>query len=326
MTDVPNDDTNRVSVVIPTWNRKDLVLDCVASLKRQTFQEFEVLVVDDGSTDGTAQALEERFPDVRLVRLPENRGFCVAINAGIRAAAGDLVLLLNNDIVLEPGFLDALVKAADSSKAALFAPLLFWRDAPDVIHSAGDSQYANGRPESIGFRCPAEGFRFPETIFGASAAAGLFRRAVFDRVGVTDERFVAYFEDSDLCFRARLAGFGATFVPDAVGYHIGSASIAGRTWWRTRQCYRNHALLVVKNMPLWLLVKNAHRILGERVHQARQLFSAARCEFGAIRAAGMLALAWCSILRQVPHALAERRRIQHNRTITCRELESMLSK
>ena len=315
----------RLSVIIPTWNRHDLALACLRSLAEQTFQNIEIILVDDGSTDGTREIVAREFPNVRVVRLPENQGFCKAVNAGLRQATGDLVLLLNNDMTLKADFLEQLVAAADASDAAVFAPLVLWRDDPTTIYSAGDLQRANGRPESIGFRQPREGFSFPKQIFGVSAGAGLYRREVFDRVGVLDDRFIAYFEDSDLSFRARLAGYRAQFVPSAVAYHIGSASITGREWWRTRQCYRNHALLLLKNMPLALVFRHAAPIAAERLHQARRLFSAARAEYGAARAALCLFDAWLSILRQVPHTLAERRRIQRMRIVSINDLEASLT-
>lgn len=316
----------QISIVVPTWNRRDLAVTCLRSLAAQTFRDIEIILVDDGSTDGTAEAVARAFPEVRVLRMPENRGFCRAVNAGIRQASASLILLLNNDMTLAVDFLERLAGAAAASDAAMFAPLVLWRDEPETIYAAGDRLRANGRPESIGFREPREGFAFPEGIFGVSAGAGLYRRALFDSVGLLDERFVAYFEDSDLSFRARLAGFRAELVPDAVAYHIGSASIAGRTWWRTRQCFRNHALLVIKDMPRPLLVRHAASIAGERLHQARRLFSAARAEFGAMRAAACLLGAAYSLLREIPHALAERRRIQRGRVIAIEDLEALLTK
>lgn len=318
--------TPRVSVVIPTWNRRDLVLTCLRSLRDQSFRDSEIIVVDDGSTDETAAAVTGEFPEVRLVRLARNSGFCVAVNRGIAEARCGLILLLNNDMTLDPEFVGRLVAAADASEAALFAPLVLWRDEPETIYSAGDLQRVNGRPESIGFRCRLEGFEFPDRIFGVSAGAALYRREVFERIGTLDERFVAYFEDADLSFRARLAGFEAMFVREAVAYHAGSASLTGRIWWRTRQCFRNHALLVLRDMPFGLLVKHAGAILAERIHQARRLFSAARNEFGAARAAFILAEAVLSILLQVPHALLTRGAIQRSRTVPLDQLEAWMSR
>ncbi len=316
---------NRLSIVVPTWNRKGLLADCLASLVRQSFQDFETIVVDDGSTDGTSALVAEAYPSVRVVTLRRNRGFCVAANTGIRQATGDLILLLNNDMALAPDCLERLIEAADTSDAAIFAPLVLWRDDTSKIYAAGDRQSASGRPESIGFRSDRDTFRHPEKIFGASACAGLYKREIFDNVGLLDERFGAYFEDSDLNFRARLQGYDAAFVPDAVAYHVGSASIEGKTWWRSLQCYRNHAILVLKDIPAPLVLIHGCAILAERLSQARHAFSSARAEFGAVKAAVLTASAWCGMMRQVPHALVERRRIQKTRKIGLRDLERLLS-
>jgi len=161
-------------------------------------------------------------------------------------------------------------------------------------------------------------------VFGVSAGAGLFRRDLFAKIGLLDERFHAYFEDSDLCFRARLAGFRARLVPEAVACHIGSASIEGRTWWRARQCFRNHALLVAKNMPGRLLLRHGAAILKERGHQAGRLFSAARCEFGAIRACGIVVATCLSAWMAMPAMLAARRRIQRTRVLPDAAVDALL--
>ena len=315
----------RIDIVIPTWNRRDLVEECLDSLREQTFRDFQVIVVDDGSTDGTAEWLAAACPEVRVVVLPENRGFCAAVNAGIAASASPLVLLLNNDMTLEPGFLDALAAAAADSNVHLFAPLVLWRDAPHTIYSAGDRQCCNGRPESIGFREPLEGFQFSERPFGVSAGAGLYRREVFETVSRFDERLVAYFEDSDLNFRARWAGFDVEFVRGAVAWHRGSASLSGRTWWRSRQCFRNHALLVLKNMPLPLMLRHAPRIAAERLHQVRRLVSACRTEFGLLRALGILFATGLSIMALLPHALQSRWVFRRKRRRTWREIDALMA-
>lgn len=159
-----------------------------------------------------------------------------------------------------------------------------------------------------------------------SAGAAVYRREVFDRVGLLDEAFVAYFEDVDLCFRARLAGFEAACVPDAIAYHVGSASQEGKTWWRSRQCYRNHALLLIKNMPIGLLLRFAPHILAERLHQARMLVASARAEFGLARALLELARTWSEILRVLPHALKSRRANTHIRKISSRALSELFTR
>lgn len=324
MTDAA-DHTPRVSVVIPSWNGYALLAECLESLARQSYRDFDTIVVDDASTDDTAVRTPTAFPWVRLLRHECNKGFCGAVNTGIRAARGEFIVLLNNDMTLDSTFLEALVAAADRRAAAMLAPLILWKDEPDVIYAAGDVQRANGRAESIGFRAPLEGFVFSEDVFGVSAGAALYRRAVFDQLGVFDERYGVYFSDSDLSFRARLAGYSARFVRDAVTYHVGSASLFGKTLGRTRQCYINHALLLLKNMPLPLLLRHVPEIAAERLHQARRVFSAARAENGAVFAARTLAGAWLDLVRLLPHALASRRVIQKARTLSSRDLEALLS-
>jgi len=313
----------KVSVVIPSWNGKDLLSDCLASLDRQSFRDFETIVVDDGSTDGTVESVRQHYPSAQVIVFPSNRGFCHAVNAGIEAARGDLILLLNNDMTLDARFFENLVRAADSSSSALFAPLILWRDEPRTIYAAGDLQRANGRPESFGFRCPLDGFRLPERIFGITAGAGLYRREVFERIGLFDPAFKIYFSDSDMSFRARLAGFGAELVSAAIAYHVGSASLAGRTLPRTRQCYINHVMLLVKNMPFSLALRHAPAIVFERLHQARRLLSAARSEGGSVYAFRQLLSAWIAMLTLLPHAFNERRRIQKLCFLAPSELDAL---
>lgn len=315
----------RVAVIIPTYNGKELLIACLRSLAEQTYSDMHVIVVDDGSEDDIGHALEADFPDVEWARLDRNSGFCVAINAGIRAASHEFVFLLNNDMTLKANCLERLVAEADRAGATMVAPLVLFRDDPSIVFSAGDRQRSDGRPESIGYRMPLPDFDFGEVPFGVSAGAALYRSALFDHIGLFDERFHAYFEDSDLNFRARLMGYEPFVVPDAVAYHVGSASLSGRTWWRARQCFRNHALLVIKNMPTRLLLRHAPNIIRERIHQARSLVSAARAEFGLVRACGILLATAVSIVGQFPHALSARRTIQRSRTIGNAALDALLT-
>lgn len=319
-----SDQSPSVSVVIPTWNRCDLATACLESVARQTYVPHEVLVVDDGSTDDTAVEIGRRFPSVKVLRLERNQGFAVAVNHGIRAATGDFIFLLNNDMTLDPECIERLVATVSRTCAAMIAPLVLWRDRPEHIYSAGDRILTNGRPESIGFRALRSGFAPPSFIFGVSAGAGMFSRSLFARVGLLDESFTAYFEDADLCFRARLAGFTAALCPEAIAYHIGSASLTGRTWWRARQCFRNHALLVIKNMPGPVLLRFLPRILRERLHQARRCFSASRAAFGALRALMVLIGASISLWAALPKAVRARYGIQRVRVLSSREVTQLL--
>lgn len=305
--------TVSVTAVIPTYNQHALLLDCLHSLANQTCVPDRVVVVDDGSTEDIAGIVAQRFPAVHVLRLDTNGGFCRAANAGLRAAQSDYVLLLNNDMTLAPDCLECLLR--DSDEETLRTPLVLFKSDPDIIYSAGDRILTNGRPESIGFREGRERFALPLQVFGVTGGAALLPREVLARIGFFDETFGAYFEDADLCMRARLAGFDCALVPEAVAYHVGSASLGGKTWWRSRQCFRNHALLIVKNYPIAVALRVFPAILRERIHQAGMLVSSARAEFGLARAIGILAGAVASIVAVLPHAIASRSHL-HRRTLS----------
>ncbi len=306
-----------VSIVIPTWNRCYLALRCLESVYAQTHKNFEVVLVDDHSTDGTAETIKERFPDVCIVVLSENVGFARAVNIGISHSRAPLVFLLNNDMVLDKQCLEFLVGAATTSDqtTAMFAPLILSSDGQRV-YAAGDAYTRGFRPVSI---CHGEEYnRFvpPELIFGVCAGAALYRRILFDRIGLFDEEFGAYFEDADLCFRARWAGFSAKLVSEARAYHEGSASLKGRHLWRARQCCRNHFQLLVKNVPMLLLLRYFPWIGRERVHQLGRVFSLARCEKSFAWGIAQVLDVWRFQMLVLPHALRERMRIQRARKQT----------
>jgi GT2 family glycosyltransferase len=242
----------RVAVVIPNWNTREFLGPCLESLRRQTFRDFETLVVDSASTDGSVGFVEERFPEVRTLALPENRGFSGAVNAGIEASAADLIVLLNNDTEQDPGWLEALVRAAERRpEAGLFASKLVDFGDRRLLDGAGDALRKSGLPYRLGHGERDRGqFGSEEFVFGACAAAALYRRRVFEEVGLFDEDFFAYCEDGDLSFRAQLAGHRCLYVPDSIVYHVGSVSTGGkRSVTATRLGTRNGLLLLVKNLP-----------------------------------------------------------------------------
>ncbi len=284
-----------VTIVIPVYNRVDLLRECLESLRMQTYGPDHVVVVDDASQEDVAACVAGSGLEAEYVRRETNGGFARAANDGLRRAGTPLVLLLNSDMTLEPDCLQRLVDGMREAGAAMACPLVLFRDEPDTVYSAGDTILRGGRPESIGFRQPREGFFVDRRPFGVSAGAALYTRDLFDVVGAFDETYVAYYEDADLCMRARAAGFQAACVPEAVAHHVGSASLVGNTLWRTRQCHRNHALLVRKNYSWRRMLRESPWILRERIHQTRRLFSACRAERGAAYAVREWAKATLSV-------------------------------
>jgi hypothetical protein len=244
----------RVTVVIPNWNGERFLDLCLGSLRAQSFRDFETILVDNGSNDGSLGLVAGNFPEVRTICLTENRGFAGAVNAGIEASGSEeYVVLLNNDTEQDPGWLEALVRAAeDHPESGLFASKLVDFYDRDVLDGAGDAMRLSGLPYRLGHGERDTGrFDAPGHVFGACAAAALYRKALFDDVGLFDEDFVSYCEDGDLSFRAQLAGYRCFYVPGAVVYHMGSASTGGkRSETTTRLGTRNSLSLLVKDLPL----------------------------------------------------------------------------
>ncbi len=246
----------RVTVVIPNWNGERFLRTCLDSLESQTFEDFGTILVDNGSTDNSLAFAAEHFPEVEIVSLKENRGFSAAVNAGIQASETELVALLNNDTEQDPDWLAALVEAAERHpEAALFASKLVDFHDRRMLDGAGDALRLSGLPYRLGHGEEDRGqYDSPTYVFGACAAAALYRRKMLGEIGLFDEDFFAYCEDGDLSFRAQLAGYRCLYIPSAIVYHMGSASTGGkRGETATRLGTRNSVSLLVKNLPLSLV-------------------------------------------------------------------------
>jgi GT2 family glycosyltransferase len=302
----------RVTVVVPNWNGERFLSTCLGSLRRQTYGDFETVLVDNGSSDGSVAFVEENFPEVRIVRLPHNGGFTAAVNAGIGASEAEYVVLLNNDTEVEQRWLEALVRAADEHpEAGLFASkLVDFRDRR-LLDGAGDALRKTGLPYRIGHGEIDRGqFEEEALVFGACAAGALYKRRLFDEVGVFDGDFFSNCEDGDLSFRAQLAGYRCLYVPDAVVYHMGSASTGGkRSATNTRLGTQNGINLLVKNLPASLV----WRILPSVV--AGHLYRLATTSLSPeILKAYLSGLA--GALRLLPKMLRKRKEIQGRRRVS----------
>ena len=224
-----NSDLPLASIVIPNWNGAHHLPDCLDSLRRQRYPRFEVILVDNGSTDGSLALLAQTYPEVRLIALGENWGFAPACNLGMRAARGEILVLLNNDTETDPGWLEALVAAFErwpGAGAVASKMLLF--DRRDHLHTAGDFYRLDGTPGNRGVWQRDEGqFYEQEPVFSACGGSAAYRRAMLDQVGLLDESFFFSCEDVDLGWRAQLAGWACVYAPGAIVYHKVSATGAG---------------------------------------------------------------------------------------------------
>lgn len=313
-----------ITAVIPTYNQIDLLAKCVESLRNQD-HIHRFMIVDDSGDGDFANCLDERFPDVQIIHHKTNRGFACAANAGIRAADTEWVLLLNDDMTLEVDCAARMAERMARGDVVGVGPLILNEDGSQ-IYAAGDRVLRNGRPESIGFRQPREGFVFDETPFGITAGCALYSRKFLDEMGGFDERFTAYFEDADLCMRARLRGHAFAVQHDANARHVGSASIEGRTWWRTRQCFRNHLLMVKTNFPLFCALRFYFPILNEYRAGIARTFRAVRADRGAAGAIAEVLKVHAEIIALIPHIIRKRWKTQRNAHISSREFAELLTR
>jgi GT2 family glycosyltransferase len=264
-----------VSVVVPNRDGETLLERCLASLEAQTFRDFEVVVVDNGSSDGSRELVRRRFPSAALVELDENRGFAGGSNAGAARARGAAVAFVNNDIEAEAGWLEELVACLDRhSRAASVAPKILRRDDPRVLDGAGDEMTRSLKAYRRGQGEPDRGqYEREEQVFSASGTACLWRAEVFRRLGGFDEGFHAYYEDVDLGFRARRAGWECWYAPRAVVHHVGGGT-SGERWSEFESFYavRNRWATIAKNAPAGWLVRNAPLVAaGELASLGRAL-------------------------------------------------------
>lgn len=257
-----------VSIIIPNYNGADLLPACLDALRAQTLRDFEIVVVDDGSTDDSLAALA-RYPEARVIKISNGHRFARVANIGLRHSKGRLLALLNNDTAADPRWLAQLVGGlARNSWASFATSKLVLFDQPGVLHSTGDYFGADGLPNSRGVWQQDTGqYEREEEVFGAQGAAALYKREMLaalagERVGrlgpVFDPKFVMYCEDVDLNLRARLAGFRCVYVPTAVVRHKLSATGGG-----TLASYfvaRNFYYLWAKDFPGAILRRNAGRI------------------------------------------------------------------
>jgi GT2 family glycosyltransferase len=247
------------SVVIPSYNGRHLLERCLDSIARHRPRErgrsIEIIVSDDGSTDGTVQWLRDRHPDVRVVGGAVNQGFCAAANAGMAAARGPFIQLLNNDTEVTAGWIEAgLAPFADMTVGAV-APLVLVTSEPDRVDSAGDSYSLIGWPTKRGHGQPASRFagRPFEEVFGASGSSAFYRTRALGRTGGYDPLYGSYYEDIDLSFRLRWAGYRCVFASGCRILHDVSASYDHANERLQRRMSRNAELVFWANLPASVL-------------------------------------------------------------------------
>jgi GT2 family glycosyltransferase len=308
------------SVVIPNWNGAHHLPVCLDALQGQSYRHIEVILVDNGSTDGSQALVREQYPEVRLLALDRNLGLSGGNNAGFRTAQGEILISLNNDTEVHPHFVEALVTALqEHPEAGMAAAKMLLFDRRDHIHSAGDGYGTDGIPFNRGVWEKDEGqYDQPGWIFGGCGGAVAYRRATLDDIGLFDESFFMYCEDVDLNWRAQVAGWRCWYTPQAAVYHKLSATGGGPI--ASYYTGRNTLWVIAKNYPGALLRRHWARILRAQWLVARDALRAWRGEAARARLRGQLAglLGW-------PKMRKAHRAIQATRRVPDEYLESLLT-
>lgn len=248
------------TVVIPNYNGMQYIKGCMEALYREKSVSYEICIVDNGSTDGSLQWIQENCFRSKLIAMGENTGFCTAVNAGIKAAKTPYVILLNNDTRVEPGFVQALEEAMERNpKAFSVSARMLDMNCPDLLDGAGDLYCALGWAFARGKGRKAEGsYTKEEEVFSACGGAAIYRKDLVEKLGYFDEKHFAYLEDCDLGYRAQLYGYRNYYTPAAVVYHAGSAASGSRhNEFKVKLSSRNSVYLIGKNMPLWQILLNS---------------------------------------------------------------------
>lgn len=309
---------NTLSIVILNWNGGDVTAECLNSLKSQTREPDQIIVVDNGSVDGSNKMIRKNFPGVNLIELPKNLGFAGGVNVGIKAAKSDYVMLLNNDATCEPTCIEELLKTAKEQHADITQAIILTEEGRK-IDSTGDIYTVWGLPHPSRRNEPAN--NAPTTdqpIFSGSGGASLYKRSLFDEIGYFDEMFFAYYEDVDMSMRAQLRGKKIWLSSRAVVQHRMNHTSDRMPGLGREMTIRNSIYLFWKVLPFPLIIKVFPRFLyanwrmtaGAIIHG--HPWRALRGQFTA--------------LIHTPHLLVRRIHIQSERTLSSKEFESILSK
>ena len=321
-----------ISVVILNWNGQQVVEKCLKSLHEQTYHPLELIVVDNASMDGSADLVKMKFPDVKLIINEKNLGFGGGNNVGILAAKGRYIMMLNNDTRLDPQCIEELKRSIEKDAhygACASKILLEYED--DLIDAAGIVICPDGL--SIGRGRLEKGDRYDEEVevFFASDCACLYRREMLEDIGLYDEDFFAYADETDMGWRAQLAGWKCIYNPKAVVYHFHSASSGTYSPFKAYLVERNRIWVALKSFPIPLLVLGQFYTFWRYLLQAYGAFAGKGAagrftsDFSKIDLVKILIKVYLSLWKQFPLMLRKRRVIQKKKRITNRTVFWLLS-
>lgn len=328
----------KLAVVIVNWNKKDLLKACLESLREQTYQSFQTIIVDNGSTDSSVDFLQENYPGMEIIKLKENTGFGRGNNVGIGKAFedGDIeyIITLNNDTKIEPDYIEKILECARRHPKA------------GSIQSKVLNFFENGKVDSVGLLISPdmgavergagkkdEDFQIEEEIFGPSASATLYRREALETIALPggnffDGDYFLYYEDVDLAWRLRLAGYSSWFCPEARVFHIHGASAKKFSAFQKFYIHRNHFYNIFKNLPLKMIMRALFFMLARYFLIFRAVLekkgSSAKMiqEEGRGSAVKIIPKVWLGVFINLAKIIRKRKIIQKKRKVSAREIRS----
>ncbi|OGP91537.1 MAG: hypothetical protein A2157_08765 [Deltaproteobacteria bacterium RBG_16_47_11] len=322
-----------ISVIILNWNGKEYLYPCIQSVKEQSYPNMEIIVVDNASTDSSVEYIHHLFHDLHLMINHENLGYGGGNNRGIQEAKGKYILILNNDAEIEKDCVEWLWKCMESDKRiGMTTPKILIYDQKDTMDAAGLVIYPDGLSIGRGHLEPQAKYSEREEVFCGSGCASLLRREMLDEIGLFDEDFFAYAEDTDLGWRARLAGWKAYYVPEAVVHHHHSKKFGTYSALKAYLVERNRIWVAWKNFPfstlclwpLYTLLRYFYQGIGVLIGRgASGRFGQESSPLLLIR---ILMKSWLHGLKGLPVILKKRKEIQRSRRISNQECYRLFRK
>lgn len=307
-----------VSVIVVNWNGEHLLKECLQALATQTYGQYEIILVDNSSTDGSVRLVRTLFPCIKIVELQKNLGFAGGNNEGLKACQGELIALLNNDTRADEHWLENLVQpmVKDASVGMCASKMIV--DGTQTLDSAGNGFTTGGVGYNRGLSKDHTLFDRQEAVFGPCGGAGLYRRTMVEEIGFLDSDFYLYDEDVDLSFRAQLAGWKCLYVPQAVVYHKVNSTTGRLTDLHVYHHTRNLELVWIKNMPTGLMLRFAPGKLIQELgafcylclrHRKWKAFLMGKID----------------VLRLLPRMVTKRRVIQKTRKMNNKDIQALLT-
>jgi len=308
-----------VSIIVVSYNGKHLLRTCLESVFKQRYKNYEVIFIDDCSTDGSTEFIEKNYPLIKLIKNKEKLGYALGNNVGIGLANGKYIATLNNDTKVDPYWIENLVKIGESDeKIGICASKQLKFYDTDTIDSAGIILHRGMYPSNRGYNERNKGqYDNSLAVFGASGASAFYRMEMLNQIGLFDPDYFFYHEEFDLCWRAKLWGWKCVYVPEAIVYHIGGATTGRGSKFSNYYTERNRLLTIIKDLPLILFWRYLPFILRYELDTLFRSITAFKYELITARFAAIM------LFRRT---LRKRKRIQCGRTISNREFENWIFK